>query len=110
MIEFQTASNIPERHVACRLSMIAGISGPLAWESPDEICTPAYPQETEKNTWDVGAGFTLIILNEHDGLRTCRLTHPELTHTLRDLQRFLEWTFDNSFHVDKNSCCDIKQN
>jgi len=95
---FVAPSSIPERHVACRLSMVVGISGPLAWEQSDDPCAPTIPSiivmADGNQIWDLGAKFTLTNLGEC-GTGFCRyhLTHPDLTHELDGLQQFLQYVF-----------------
>jgi hypothetical protein len=96
---FTTPSSIPARHVACRLSMVVGISGPLAWEKPEDPCAPTLPciagMADGSQVWNLGAEFTLTEFGEcGTGFHKYQLTHPKLTHELEGLQQFLEYVFD----------------
>lgn len=99
---FAAPSSIRARHVACRLSMVVGISGPLAWECPEDPCALTLPtlpciagMADGRQVWNLGAEFTLIEFGEcGPGFNKYQLTHPKLTHELDGLQQFLEYVFD----------------
>jgi len=108
MVEFTVPSTISDRHVACRLSMIAGVSGPLAWDDQDDSLI-SIPHLLNNNpiTWDLGMGFTLTIMSESDTSRrfdrriggnlprTYKLTHNEIDSELHGMRPFLEWIIIN---------------
>lgn len=100
MIEFVSPSSVPERHVACRLTMMmAGIGGPLAWEAsadPYDLYIPSIIASNgeDNHVWDLGAGFILTGKGESGGFRNYQLTHKELDHELRSMQQFIEWALD----------------
>ena len=96
MVKF-TVQNVPERYVACRLAMMmAGNSGPLAWEEVDDPCATTIPT-LGANGWDLGDRFLLTRLGEFSSegetYDEYQLTHPELDRELLDMQAFLEWVF-----------------
>ena len=98
MVEFTVPSTISDRHVACRLSMIVGISGPLAWDNQDDCFAPQFPHLFDGSpiTWGLGGGFILTILSESNTSRTYKLTHDEIDSELRGMRPFLEWIIINA--------------
>ena len=101
MVEFEVPNSpdkwFPARHVACRMAMMTGMSGPLAWDDQDDSTIPSQ----DGNIWDLGMGFKLEDIGmdldtDQTGLsKKYRLTHPELIQELEGLQQFVEWVFKN---------------
>ena len=87
-MEFFVNNRVSERHVACRMAMMVGTSGPLAWGSQD--CGPPHiiAKTPDGYIWDLGGGFTLTRLAPEQ----YRLTHPELQE-IKSFNDFLEWEF-----------------
>jgi len=89
-MEFFVNNRISERHVACRMALLVGTSGPLAW-GPQEFGLPNIVTQTPYGyVWDLGNEFKLTRM-AHERYR---LSHPDLTaEDVQGMRDFLEWEF-----------------
>lgn len=92
MLEFTV--NNPQytaRFVACRMAMITGLEGPLAWDEPTN--TSGSMPSRNGNIWDLGNCFRLEDLGGELDQKKYKLIHPELDRELEGLKPFVEWLF-----------------